>query len=91
MRNSHSPVAKRTALTTARVCTDIQSLLREGTTLPLSATGREREVSQPRPATDLYGRFSFIAPIMPREGSTRVYKELIMAMTTMSQLDGLAG
>lgn len=33
MRNSHSPVANRMALSTALVCTDIQSLLRKDTTL----------------------------------------------------------
>lgn len=41
--------------------------------------------------SDLHGRFSLMVPIRPSDGSTRVYRELIMAITTMSQLDGLAG
>lgn len=41
--------------------------------------------------TDLCGRFSFTTDIIPREKSMCVYKELIMAMTIISQLDGLAG
>lgn len=41
--------------------------------------------------TDLYGRFSLMASIIPRERSTWMYKELIIAITIISQLDGLAG
>lgn len=41
--------------------------------------------------SDPYGRFSLTVSIMPREGSIWIYKELIMAITIMSQLDGLAG
>lgn len=41
--------------------------------------------------SDLCSRFSFMVSIMPSDGSTRVYRELIIMITTMSQLDGLAG
>lgn len=41
--------------------------------------------------TNLCGRLSLMPSIIPREGSMRVYKELIMAITKMSQLEGLAG
>lgn len=41
--------------------------------------------------SDLPGRCSLMTSIAPSEGSTLVYKEHIMAMTSMSQLEGLAG
>lgn len=41
--------------------------------------------------SNLHGKFSLMVLIIPSEGSMCVYRELIMAITTMSQLDGLAG
>lgn len=41
--------------------------------------------------SDLCGKLSLMASIIPREGSMRIYKELIIAITTISQLEGLAG
>lgn len=41
--------------------------------------------------TDRYGRFSLMVSIIPIDRSVWIYKELIMAITTISQLEGLAG
>lgn len=62
----------------------LQKDIKDGTT-----TNNDKMMMQG--TSNLCGRFSLMTSIIPREGSMRIYKVLIIAITTISQLDGLAG